>query len=95
MTFGEILKNKTAFVLDVQQYMDLDPATLDLLMNSTLSNNNLVVSKDSLCHCSVNLNTHNIESIKKSRVGKTASKYHSFNIALLFNYFIQYIYNKA
>uniref|UniRef100_A0A3P8QCK2 ABC transporter domain-containing protein n=1 Tax=Astatotilapia calliptera TaxID=8154 RepID=A0A3P8QCK2_ASTCA len=43
MTFGEILKNKTAFVLDVQQYMDLDPATLDLLMNSTLSNNNLVI----------------------------------------------------
>lgn len=48
MTFGEILKNKTAFVLDVQQYMDLDPATLDLLMNSTLSDNNLVVSQRQL-----------------------------------------------
>ncbi|XP_003445395.1 LOW QUALITY PROTEIN: ATP-binding cassette sub-family A member 12 [Oreochromis niloticus] len=43
MTFGEMLKNKTDFVLDVQQYMDLDPATLDLLMNSTLPNNNLVI----------------------------------------------------
>ncbi|KAG7503728.1 ATP-binding cassette sub-family A member 12 [Solea senegalensis] len=40
---GELLRNETAFVLDVHRHMDFDPAVLDLLMNSILPNNNLEI----------------------------------------------------
>uniref|UniRef100_A0A8C3AW17 ATP binding cassette subfamily A member 12 n=1 Tax=Cyclopterus lumpus TaxID=8103 RepID=A0A8C3AW17_CYCLU len=43
VTVGELLRNKTAFVLDVQQHMDFDPAALRLLMETMLPNNNLEI----------------------------------------------------
>ncbi|XP_008296369.1 ATP-binding cassette sub-family A member 12 [Stegastes partitus] len=43
MTVGEMLKNKTAFVLDVERHMNFDPAALHLLMNTTLPNNNVEI----------------------------------------------------
>ncbi|XP_050926506.1 LOW QUALITY PROTEIN: glucosylceramide transporter ABCA12 [Lates calcarifer] len=43
VTVSEMLRNKTAFVLDVQQYMDFDPVTLHLLMETTLPNSNLQI----------------------------------------------------
>lgn len=45
VTVGELLRNKTAFVLDVQQHMDFDPAALHLLMETMQPNNNLEVSQ--------------------------------------------------
>lgn len=42
---GELLRNKTAFLMDVQRHMDFDPAALRLLLETTLPNNNLVVSQ--------------------------------------------------
>ncbi|KAM7407614.1 hypothetical protein PAMA_003372 [Pampus argenteus] len=41
VTVGEMLRNKTVFVLDVQKYMDFDPTVLTLLMETPLPNNNL------------------------------------------------------
>ncbi|XP_062287286.1 glucosylceramide transporter ABCA12 [Scomber scombrus] len=43
VTFGELLRNKTAFVLDIQKHMDFDPTALTLLMASTLPNGNLQI----------------------------------------------------
>ncbi|CAJ1079858.1 uncharacterized protein abca12 [Xyrichtys novacula] len=43
VTVGEMLRNKTAFVEDVQRHTDFDPTALQLLMKSTLPNNNLVI----------------------------------------------------
>ncbi|XP_070831676.1 uncharacterized protein abca12 [Chaetodon trifascialis] len=43
VTVGEILRNKTAFIADVHQHMDFDPAALHLLLETTLPNNNLVI----------------------------------------------------
>ncbi|KAM3607617.1 uncharacterized protein V6R79_010758 [Siganus canaliculatus] len=43
VTVGEILRNKTAFILGVQQHMALDPAALRLLLGTTLPNSNLVI----------------------------------------------------
>uniref|UniRef100_A0A3Q1B3N0 ABC transporter domain-containing protein n=1 Tax=Amphiprion ocellaris TaxID=80972 RepID=A0A3Q1B3N0_AMPOC len=54
MTVGDMLRNKTAFVLDVQQHMNFAPAALHLLMNTTLPNNNLEILSwlVNLRHCS-------------------------------------------
>uniref|UniRef100_A0A8D3AAC7 ATP binding cassette subfamily A member 12 n=1 Tax=Scophthalmus maximus TaxID=52904 RepID=A0A8D3AAC7_SCOMX len=38
-----LLRNKTAFVLDVQRHMDFDPAALYLLMGTVVPNNNLEI----------------------------------------------------
>ncbi|XP_071316090.1 ATP-binding cassette sub-family A member 13 [Trachinotus anak] len=43
VTVGEMLRNKTAFVLDVQQHVDFDPTALYLLMGTILPNNNLQI----------------------------------------------------
>ncbi|KAM7380664.1 hypothetical protein PAMP_003942 [Pampus punctatissimus] len=43
VTVGEMLENKTAFVLDVQKYMDFEPTVLTLLMETPLPNNNLQI----------------------------------------------------
>ncbi|XP_044222425.1 glucosylceramide transporter ABCA12 [Thunnus albacares] len=43
VTVGELLRNKTAFVLDVQKHMDFDPTVLTLLMETALPNNNLQI----------------------------------------------------
>ncbi|KAM6934409.1 glucosylceramide transporter ABCA12 [Xenentodon cancila] len=43
VTFGELLKNRTAFVQDIEQYTDFNPADLHLLMGATLPNNNLEI----------------------------------------------------
>ncbi|XP_068590097.1 glucosylceramide transporter ABCA12 [Cebidichthys violaceus] len=43
MTVGEMLRNKTAFLLDVQQHMDFEPAALHLLMETVLPNDNLEI----------------------------------------------------
>ncbi|XP_047193227.1 glucosylceramide transporter ABCA12 isoform X2 [Scophthalmus maximus] len=43
VTVGELLRNKTAFVLDVQRHMDFDPAALYLLMGTVVPNNNLEI----------------------------------------------------
>ncbi|XP_068185436.1 glucosylceramide transporter ABCA12 [Antennarius striatus] len=40
---GEMLKNKTAFILDVQRHMDFDAATLHLLLGIKLPNRNLEI----------------------------------------------------
>ncbi|XP_065818444.1 glucosylceramide transporter ABCA12 [Labrus bergylta] len=42
-TVGEMMRNEAAFVEDVQQYMDFDPAALQLLMNTTLPNSYLMI----------------------------------------------------
>ncbi|XP_061579710.1 glucosylceramide transporter ABCA12 [Cololabis saira] len=43
VTFGELLKNSTAFVQDMEQYTDFNPAALHLLMGATLPNNSLEI----------------------------------------------------
>uniref|UniRef100_A0A671U5T1 ATP binding cassette subfamily A member 12 n=1 Tax=Sparus aurata TaxID=8175 RepID=A0A671U5T1_SPAAU len=43
VTVGEMLRNKTAFLADIQRHTDLDLADLDRLMKTTLPNNNLVI----------------------------------------------------
>ncbi|XP_073329250.1 uncharacterized protein abca12 [Pagrus major] len=43
VTVGEMLRNKTAFLVDAQRHTDFDLADLDLLMKTTLPNNNLVI----------------------------------------------------
>ncbi|XP_034550567.1 uncharacterized protein abca12 [Notolabrus celidotus] len=43
VTIGEILRNTTAFVEDVQRHMDFDPTALAILLETTLPNNNLVI----------------------------------------------------
>ncbi|XP_070694461.1 uncharacterized protein abca12 [Pempheris klunzingeri] len=43
VTVGEMLRNKTAFVADVQEHMHFDPVALHLLLETTLPNNNLVI----------------------------------------------------
>lgn len=43
--FSELLRNKTAFVQDVEQRQILDSTTLNLLMETPLPNNNLEVSQ--------------------------------------------------
>ncbi|XP_042350102.1 glucosylceramide transporter ABCA12 [Plectropomus leopardus] len=43
VTVGEMLRDKTAFIMDVQQHMDFDPVALHLLMETTLPNNNLEI----------------------------------------------------
>lgn len=45
ITVGELLRNKTAFVLDVLHHMDFDSAALYLLMETTLPKKNLEVSR--------------------------------------------------
>lgn len=45
VTVGEMVRNKTAFIADVQQHMKFDPAALQLLLESAVPNNNLVVSQ--------------------------------------------------
>ncbi|XP_032384919.1 ATP-binding cassette sub-family A member 12 isoform X2 [Etheostoma spectabile] len=54
VTVGEMLRNKTAFLVDVQHHMHFDPAALLLLMNTTLPNNNLEILSwfVNLRHCS-------------------------------------------
>ncbi|XP_076025938.1 uncharacterized protein abca12 [Genypterus blacodes] len=43
VTVGGMLRNKTAFLLDVQQHMDLDPKVLHLLTETTLPKDNLKI----------------------------------------------------
>ncbi|KAF3843012.1 hypothetical protein F7725_001861 [Dissostichus mawsoni] len=43
VTVGELLRNKTAFLVDVQKHMDFDPDALHLLMETILPNNNLEI----------------------------------------------------
>ncbi|XP_038576238.1 uncharacterized protein abca12 isoform X3 [Micropterus salmoides] len=43
VTVSEMLRNKTAFAEDVQRHMNLDLAALNLLMETTLPNNSLVI----------------------------------------------------
>ncbi|RVE58101.1 hypothetical protein OJAV_G00205990 [Oryzias javanicus] len=43
MTVAEMLRNRAAFAQDVQQHLALDPAHLDLLMNTTVPNDNLEI----------------------------------------------------
>ncbi|CAN9497876.1 unnamed protein product [Ophioblennius macclurei] len=53
VTVGEMLRNKNAFVQDVERYMVIDPGTLNLLMESTLPNSNLEILSwfTKLRHC--------------------------------------------
>ncbi|XP_071381008.1 uncharacterized protein abca12 [Centroberyx affinis] len=64
---GEMLRNKTAFVLDVQRHVGIDPHALNLLMETTLPNNNLVILSwlVNLQHCnnSASLNMNQTEAI--------------------------------
>ncbi|XP_028991900.1 uncharacterized protein abca12 [Betta splendens] len=43
VTVGKLLRNETAFVLEVQQRMNFDPAVLSLLMNTTLPDKNVEI----------------------------------------------------
>ncbi|XP_049449732.1 glucosylceramide transporter ABCA12 isoform X16 [Epinephelus fuscoguttatus] len=43
VTVGEMLRDKEAFIMEVQQRMNFDPAALHLLMATTLPNNNLEI----------------------------------------------------
>lgn len=45
VTVGEVLRNKSAFVEEVQQQVGFDLESLRLLMETTLPNNNFVVSQ--------------------------------------------------
>uniref|UniRef100_A0A673B806 ATP-binding cassette, sub-family A (ABC1), member 12 n=1 Tax=Sphaeramia orbicularis TaxID=375764 RepID=A0A673B806_9TELE len=60
VTIGEMLQNKTAFILDVQQYMGLDQAALYLLMETPLPNNNLQILSwlVNLRHCNSTDSVH-------------------------------------
>nr|XP_057937662.1 glucosylceramide transporter ABCA12 [Doryrhamphus excisus] len=42
-TVGELLHNQSAFVQDVQQHMDFDPATLNMFMETIMPTNNLKI----------------------------------------------------
>lgn len=43
VTFGEMLRNKTAFAANVQRHIGLDPLVLGALLESPVPNNNLEV----------------------------------------------------
>lgn len=43
VTVGEMLRNKTAFLADVQQHMDFDLVALHHLLETTVPNNNLMI----------------------------------------------------
>ncbi|KAM9710193.1 uncharacterized protein abca12 isoform 2-T2 [Menidia menidia] len=43
VTVGEMLRNATAFVLDVQRHMDFNPVALHLLMETIVPNSNLEI----------------------------------------------------
>ncbi|XP_019750907.1 uncharacterized protein abca12 [Hippocampus comes] len=43
VTVGEMLRNESAFLHDVQKHMDFDPVALQILMNTTMPTNNLQI----------------------------------------------------
>ncbi|XP_041662328.1 ATP-binding cassette sub-family A member 12 [Cheilinus undulatus] len=53
VTVGEMLRDEAAFIQDVQQHMDFDPAALRLLMDTPLPDSNLMILTwlVSLRHC--------------------------------------------
>lgn len=45
MTVGEMLRNNSAFLADVQQHMNFSLVALHRLMDTAIPNNNLMVSR--------------------------------------------------
>lgn len=47
LTVGEMLRNKSVFIADVQKHMNFSLVALRHLMNTAIPNNNLMVSQTS------------------------------------------------
>lgn len=45
LTVGEMLRNESAFITDVQKHMNLSLVTLQHLMNTAIPNKNVMVSQ--------------------------------------------------
>ncbi|XP_070770245.1 uncharacterized protein abca12 [Enoplosus armatus] len=87
VTVGEMLRNKTAFVVDVQQHMAFDPAALHLLMETTLPNNNLVILSwlVNLRHCNSTASENMKETdvvIFKSFCSMSVEQWYSFSLLM-------------
>ncbi|KAM4608568.1 glucosylceramide transporter ABCA12 [Polymixia lowei] len=82
-----MLRNETAFVLDVQQHMNFDPRVLDLLMETNLPNNNLLILSWllNLRHCanSTSLNMNQTEAIIfRTFCSMTSKQWFSFSVLM-------------
>ncbi|XP_068429142.1 uncharacterized protein abca12 [Clinocottus analis] len=87
VTVGELLNNKTAFLLDVQQHMDFDPAALHLLMETMLPNNNLMILSwfVNLRHCNsaAALKTNETDAaILKTFCSLSEEQWYSFSLLM-------------
>uniref|UniRef100_A0A665XAY9 ATP-binding cassette, sub-family A (ABC1), member 12 n=1 Tax=Echeneis naucrates TaxID=173247 RepID=A0A665XAY9_ECHNA len=87
VTVGELLRNKTAFMLDVHQHTDFDPAALYQLIETSLPNNNLQILSwlVNLRHCnstaSVNMKETDV-AILKDFCSMSAEQWYSFSVLL-------------
>ncbi|XP_044072836.1 LOW QUALITY PROTEIN: glucosylceramide transporter ABCA12 [Siniperca chuatsi] len=84
---GEMLRNKSAFAVDVQQHMDFDPTALHLLMETTLPNNNLVILSwlVNLRHCNATASLNMTETdvvILKTFCSMSVEQWYSFSLLM-------------
>ncbi|XP_035859765.1 uncharacterized protein abca12 isoform X1 [Sander lucioperca] len=84
VTVGEMLRNETAFLVDVQQHMHFDPAALLLLMETTLPNNNLEILSwfINLRHCSSKAAKETDEVILNTFCSLSAEQWYSFSLLM-------------
>lgn len=87
VTVGELLRNKTAFIADVQRHMDFDPAVLYLLLETTVPNNSLAILSwfVNLRHCSsaesFNMDEEDVV-IMKTFCSMSAEQWYSFSLLM-------------
>ncbi|XP_034429942.1 ATP-binding cassette sub-family A member 12 isoform X2 [Hippoglossus hippoglossus] len=88
VTVGELLRDKAAFVQDVQRHMDFDPAALHLLMGAVVPNNNLEILSwlVNLRQCnstsSVNMKASDA-AILKTFCSMSAEQWYSFSLLMV------------
>ncbi|XP_060944020.1 uncharacterized protein abca12 [Limanda limanda] len=88
VTVGELLRDKAAFVQDVQRHMDFDPAALHLLMGAVVPNNNLEILSwlVNLRQCnstsSVNMKASHV-AILKTFCSMSAEQWYSFSLLMV------------
>ncbi|XP_036965803.1 ATP-binding cassette sub-family A member 12 isoform X3 [Acanthopagrus latus] len=85
VTVGEMLRNKTAFLADVQRHTDFDLADLDRLMKTTLPNNNLVILSwlVNLRHCGSTESTDvNETDVTKMFCSMSPEQWYSFSLLM-------------
>ncbi|XP_040913792.1 ATP-binding cassette sub-family A member 12 [Toxotes jaculatrix] len=86
VTVGEMLRNKTAFVLDIQQHMDFDPAALYVLMETTLPNNNLEILSWLVnlrqCSSKASMNMTETDVVLKAFCSMSVEQWYSFSLLM-------------